>query len=102
MNCDDTRSKESAGGAHSVTSACCQRDALGRVDIERSRQLDSPGRDATDEMSTAVTRQPRSASHIASAPSPAPMSNAAPDRRSATSATSCGFGLPLQTADADP
>ena len=45
---------------------------------------------------------PAGGSQIESAPSPLPMSRAVPGVSPATSATSWGLGLPLQTADVDP
>jgi hypothetical protein len=55
---------------------------------------------AVSDTSIAVTRQPRPASQMASAPSPHPTSRAVPGSRSLTSATRAPFGSPLHTCSA--
>src|SRR6516162_1634220 len=100
MNCADTRSNESRSGGWAIRSACrhsMRAAAAGSV----SRACCAARSSATPEISAPTTIHPARASQMASAPSPQPTSRARPGGRPATSATSCGFGFPLQTRCAD-
>jgi hypothetical protein len=93
--CADTRSKALAGGGVTARSV--------RVQAMRASGAMAAARViAVCEMSTAVTSQPLSASHRASAPSPQPTSRACPGARSVISVTSTPFGLPLNNCSRLP
>src|SRR5690242_3287153 len=100
MNCAETRSNESRSGGRAIRSVCrhsMRSAAAGPV----SRACCAARSSATPEISAPTTVHPARASQMASAPSPQPTSSARPGGLPATSATSCGFGLPLQTRCAD-
>lgn len=74
MNCAETRSYVVSAVRSVISAPHSMRSATSAPDFAA---IAAPRTKATAEMSTAVTRQPRSASQIASAPSPLPTSKAA-------------------------